>query len=269
MEDVSAGKNWTQVANGLKSAANALLWDEKAGLFRDNETSTVYPQDGNSWAVRTDLPLSSSQRRSISSKLRARWGPFGAPAPEAGPSTISPFVGGFELQAHYLAGQASTALDLIRLQWGFMLEDPRMTGSSFIEGYATDGTLHYGPYGNDARISHSHAWSSGPTAVLMHYTAGIHIASGGSNWTIYPDPGYLRSVDAGFSAAAGKFSVSMELTKDGSYRSFNFTTPTGTMGTVCLSGVRGMLVSSNGETVSLLKGTVSGVRGGQWRLLIQ
>ncbi|KAJ0348071.1 hypothetical protein COL922a_014845, partial [Colletotrichum nupharicola] len=134
MEDGQLEAAWTQAAKKLKAAANTLLWDEQAGLFRDNETSTLYPQDGNSWAIRANLSQSSAQTRAVSSNLRARWGPYGAPAPEAGPSTISPFIGGFELQAHYLAGQAETALDLIRLQWGFMLDDPRMTGSSFIEG---------------------------------------------------------------------------------------------------------------------------------------
>lgn len=40
----------------------------------------------------------------------------------------------------------------MRLQWGdFMLDDPRMTNSTFIEGYSADGSLHYAPYPDDAR----------------------------------------------------------------------------------------------------------------------
>ncbi|KAL2856125.1 Six-hairpin glycosidase-like protein [Aspergillus pseudodeflectus] len=268
MEDGQLEAAWTQAAKKLKAAANTLLWDEQAGLFRDNETSTLYPQDGNSWAIRANLSQSSAHTCAVSSNLRARWGPYGAPAPEAGPSTISPFIGGFELQAHYLAGQAKSALDLIRLQWGFMLDDPRMTGSSFIEGYTTDGSLRYGPYGNDARISHSHAWSSGPTAVLSRYTAGIQVTGGGSTWTMAPSPGDLRSVDAGFTTAFGKFSVSMRLAKGGSYSSFSFTAPVGTLGTVRLNGVRGNLVSSRRERIKLVNGSASGVGGGRWFLVV-
>ncbi|KAJ0426844.1 Six-hairpin glycosidase [Aspergillus carlsbadensis] len=233
MKDGASKKAWRQTAKRLKLAAYALLSDQHAGIFRDDKTSPIYPQDGNSWAVRANLSRSPAQTQLISSNLRARWGPFGAP-PEAGPSTISPFIGGFELQAHYLAGQAKTAVDLIRLQWGYMLNDPRMTGSSFIEGYATDGTLRYGPYGNDARISHSHAWSSGPTGVLSHYAAGIQVAGGGSTWTISPSPGDLRLLDAGFATARWRFSVRMRLDKRGSYVSFSFAAPVGTLDTVRL-----------------------------------
>lgn len=35
-------------------------------------------------------------------------------------------------------------------------DDPRMTNSSFIEGYSTNGSLSYAPYSNDARISYAH-----------------------------------------------------------------------------------------------------------------
>lgn len=96
--------------------------------------------------VLANLTANSSQVSSISSNLQSRWGPYGAPAPECQvtPDTISPFAGGFELEAHLVAGNVEAALDLMRLQWGdFMLDDPRMTNSSFIEGYTADGTLHY------------------------------------------------------------------------------------------------------------------------------
>ncbi|EIN13196.1 Six-hairpin glycosidase [Punctularia strigosozonata HHB-11173 SS5] len=141
-----------QTASTLKSSANTLLWDDSAGMYRDNETTTLHPQDGNAWAVVANLTLSATQSRSISSNLAARWTPYGAPAPEAA-DAISPFISGFELQAHVLAGNVSAALDLMRLQWGFMLDDPRMTNSTFIEGYSTTGALLYAPYRLDAHIS--------------------------------------------------------------------------------------------------------------------
>ncbi|KAG9241134.1 hypothetical protein BJ878DRAFT_396192, partial [Calycina marina] len=63
----------------------------------------------------------------------------------------------------------------MRLQWGFMLNDPRMTNSTFVEGYATSGELKYAPYANDARISHVHGWSTAPTSLLSFYVAGLHL----------------------------------------------------------------------------------------------
>lgn len=55
----------------------------------------------------------------------------------------------------------------MRIMWGtFMLDDPRMTNSTFIEGYSSDGTLHYPPYPDDSYISYAHGWATGPTQAL-------------------------------------------------------------------------------------------------------
>ena len=80
---------------------------------------------------------------------------------------MSPFASGFELEAHFIANRTETALSLIRNMWAdVMLDDPRMTNSTFIEGYSTSGEIHYPPYNLDARISFAHGWSSGPTGSL-------------------------------------------------------------------------------------------------------
>lgn len=107
--------------------------------------------------MKANLTLSSDQSTAVSQALKARWGTYGVPAPEAGsPLTTSPFIGSFKLEAHPLAGDSESALQLIRRQWGFMLNDPRMTNSTFIEGYSADGSLHYAPYTNDPQVSHAH-----------------------------------------------------------------------------------------------------------------
>lgn len=266
LEDSDASANWAKIAAGIKSAANERLWDKDAGLYRDNETTTLYPQDGNSWAIKANLTLSEEQSSVVSSALQARWGPYGPPAPEAG-KTVSPFISGFELQAHYLADQAERALDLIRLEWGFMLDDPRMTNSTFIEGYSTDGSLKYAPYSNDPRISHAHGWSTGPTAALTFYAAGLQITgAAGATWRIAPQPGNLTEVDAGFTTDLGSFATSFQLTNDGKgYKEFSFTTPSGTQGDVKLAGVEGALVSDSGR-IKLVNGAATGVKGGSWKL---
>ena len=60
-----------------------------------------------------------------------------------------------------------------------MLDDPRMTNSTFIEGYSTNGDLHYAPYTNDPRVSHAHGWSTGPTSALTFSVAGVQIVEAG------------------------------------------------------------------------------------------
>ncbi|KAF2208087.1 glycoside hydrolase family 78 protein [Cercospora zeae-maydis SCOH1-5] len=267
-EDPALLSNWSSTAATIKTAANELLWNEELGLFVDNETTTLAPQDGNSWAVVSNLTLSSSQTQRISNSLSSRWGQYGAPAPEA-TDAISPFISGFELQAHMLANNASAALDLVRLQWGFMLDDPRMTNSTFIEGYSQTGELHYAPYTNDPRVSHAHGWATGPTSTLTFYVAGIHILSaGGKTWELSPRLGGLRFVDAGFETVVGTFRSQVNGSESGLVEGFKFSTPMGTMGSVSLPGVEGRLRSGNGTFVSLVDGMVSGVPGGDWELVL-
>ncbi|PYH99891.1 alpha-L-rhamnosidase A precursor [Aspergillus ellipticus CBS 707.79] len=264
--DYSNVKNWSTTAAGIKTAANSLLWDDHKGLYFDNETTTLHPQDGNSWAVKANLTLSCNQSDSISSALASRWGPYGAPAPEAG-STVSPFIGGFELQAHYLANQPDRALELLRLQWGFMLDDPRMTNSTFIEGYSTDGSLVYAPYRNTPRVSHAHGWSTGPTSALTSYAAGLHLTGpAGVTWLFKPQPGSLTQVEAGFMTQLGFFETAFRRSTAGSYQELTFTAPNGTSGSVELGDVTGKLVSDNGRRVQLTSGKATGLQGGSWRL---
>ncbi|KAF1968819.1 Six-hairpin glycosidase [Bimuria novae-zelandiae CBS 107.79] len=230
LNDTESAASWRATAETIKSAANELLWKEKMGMFVDNETTTLTPQDGNSWAVVANLTRNSSQIESISANLAERWTPYGAPAPEAA-DAISPFISGFELQTHFLAENTTAALSLMRLQWGFMIDDPRMTNSTFIEGYSTTGELHYAPYLNDARISHAHGWATGPTSSLTFYVAGIQLlSSGGKTWRLAPSLGDLTFADAGFSTGVGFFSAKTQKS-DGGFQ-IDFEAPEGTSGEV-------------------------------------
>lgn len=97
--------SWKSTAAQIKQAAYHRLWDPKANLYRDNDIrplTKLHPQDGNAWAVVSGLTTSAQQSSNISKSLAARWGKYGAPAAEAG-ETVSPFISGFELQAHYAA----------------------------------------------------------------------------------------------------------------------------------------------------------------------
>ncbi|KAK5055152.1 hypothetical protein LTR84_012900 [Exophiala bonariae] len=238
LNDTSAFvQSWPDIAEAIKSAANEQLWDPELNLYRDNDTqplTDLHPQDGNSWAIISNLTSSSDQAVNISIALQDRWGPYGAPAPEAG-ETVSPFVSGFELQAHYLAGRGSASVNLIKLMWGdFMLDDPRMTNSTFIEGYSTNGDLHYAPYKNDPRISHAHGWATGPTSTLTFFAAGLQVTSAaGQTWLIAPQLGGLQSVEAGYQTSVGSFASHVTSLGNGGLN-VTFSTPSGTSGKVQL-----------------------------------
>ena len=268
--DTSVVSEYSRYTTSIKAAINKLLWDPSANLFKDNETTTLYPQDGNSFAVIANVPETAHQTSAIASALKARWGKYGAPAPEVGssPATISPFIGGFELEAHFLAGDASSALDLVRLQWGFMINDPRMTNSSLIEGYTANGSLHYAPYPNDPRVSHAHGWSTGPTSVMSRYVAGIQLTSAaGKTWKLAPMLGGLTSIEGGISTDLGLFSVDIK-SSHGEITEFGFKVPQDTIGDIILpKDTEGTL---KGETVEdiikLRSGMARNIKGGKWIL---
>ncbi|EIW64903.1 bacterial alpha-L-rhamnosidase domain protein [Trametes versicolor FP-101664 SS1] len=261
--DAATAASYIQLANKIQEVAVPLLWQPTVGLFRDNETTTLAPQDGNAWAVKSGLvPSSSSQLATISHALEARWGPYGAPAPEAA-DAVSPFISGFELEAHFMAGRADAALALVRRMWGdFMLDDPRMTNSTFIEGYSVTGALHYAPYKNDARISYAHGWATGPTSALTTFVGGIQILTdAGATWAVVPQPGDLTRVDTGFSTPKGKFSS--KWTRTNHTFTLTISTPKGTSGRVGipLPGTHNssLLTGAPGKAPAVVHGDSAGV----------
>ncbi|MFI6077376.1 trehalase family glycosidase [Actinoplanes sp. NPDC051343] len=182
---------YNNTAASVKTAVNNLLWNASAGAYKDNPSSGTYPQDGNSLAVWYGL-ASSAQATSVMTRLRGNWNSLGAQAPEFS-NKISPFAGSLELYAHFTAGDDVNALNLIRDEWGYMLDSPLGTASTFWEGYANDGTLNaYSP----SFTSLAHGWSTGPTGALTTSVLGISpTAPGGVAYQVVPHPGDLTHVE--------------------------------------------------------------------------
>jgi hypothetical protein len=65
-------------------------------MYIDNSSTTLTPQDANSFAVLFNLTQSAEQASNVSTNLQKNWGEYGAIAPEL-PGTISPFIGSFEV----------------------------------------------------------------------------------------------------------------------------------------------------------------------------
>lgn len=87
---------WSNNASALKTRFNEVFWVPGEGMYRDNDNSTLYPQDGNSLAVLFNLTTSAEQASSVSAGLTKNWNDLGPVSPEL-PDTISPFISGFEV----------------------------------------------------------------------------------------------------------------------------------------------------------------------------
>jgi hypothetical protein len=156
-------------AAALRSAIALAFWDEGKGAFVDNTAHrALHPQDGNALAVWFNVTADAAQAARVSDYLASNWGPFGASSPEWN-NSVGTFPGSMEVHAHMAAGDAQRAHDLIRLQWGYMLNKPESVRSTFWEGYNADGSFNFkGIY-----MSNAHGWATGPAAALTFGTLGI------------------------------------------------------------------------------------------------
>lgn len=284
--------HWLQVASRVKKSANDLLWDDSVGLFKDNTTEAgakVYPQDGNSFAIRYNLTLSSNQSRRIADALSKRLTKFGAPSAELR-GFISPFATSHELLAQFFSrpGDPGPALNLLRTQWAYMLH--AFSNQTCIEGYAADGSLGYGFYGDaPAFISFAHAFSTGPTYALTTYVAGLRVVKGldvaeeEGDWAWQPGVrgAGLDRVNSGFTAPRDRrFDVQWKVDRDMQSFSGSVRAPVGEVGTVYVPGLAGdgctakVLIDGVERRDVVLDASgryyrVAGVKGGRTEVLLK
>ncbi|KAH8692756.1 putative alpha-L-rhamnosidase B [Talaromyces proteolyticus] len=269
---------WTSRADNLGTAINTYCFDDAYGAFKDNATATtLHPQDANSMSILFGV-ADADRVASISEKLTKNWTPIGAVAPEL-PENISPFISSFEIQAHFVAGRADRALDLIRREWGWYINNPNGTESTVIEGYLQNATFGYrssrGYYYDTSYVSHAHGWSSGPTSALTNYVLGLSVTGPlGSTWQLAPQFGDLESVQGGFMTALGKYQAAWSRASDGSYE-VSFEVPQSSEGVLILpapggSGKRSATL--NGKTLKWggdKTKTISISRGGSYQIEVR
>jgi hypothetical protein len=258
--DSALAASWADKAAAIKSAANSRLWDASKGMYKDNPTSGLYPQDGNSLAVWYGLTDSTAKARSIVSRLETRWGNYGPTTPEWG-GNVSPFAGGMELNAHFTANNDHTALAQIRRTWGHMLNSDIGTKSTFWEGIRADGGHAYG----GSFMSLAHGWSTAPTSTLTFDVLGTAPESATGAYRFVPHPGDLTSAEGRITMPQGAINASWSRDRAAGTYSAHLTSPSGTTGRIGVPKFGGgnISVSVNGKVV-WSNGTftpVSGITG--------
>ncbi|TFK82232.1 glycoside hydrolase family 78 protein [Polyporus arcularius HHB13444] len=268
VSDSTLASAWATNATALKRRFNEVFWLPKAGMYRDNDTTTLCPQDANSMAVLYNLTTSQEQAASVSEGLTKNWNDLGPVAPEL-PDTISPFISGLELQAHFESGNDERAMDLLRREWGYMLYTNISVQSTLLEGFTANGSLSYRSYRgynyDPAYTSHAHGWSSGPTSALTYYVLGLTVTSPqGRTWQVAPHLSGLSAAEGGFTTPLGWFGVKWTTQK----RTFSVTidVPEGTSGVVKLP-VSGK-VTINGDVRAVGKGEGVQLVGGKHSIVV-
>jgi hypothetical protein len=193
------GAIWRTRAKLLRKVFNATFWDPSAGAYLDTRTGpAVHPEDGNAFAILAGL-ASRAQARSalayLGRAIRRSYGNamadndvwherHGAPADER----VYPFIGYFEALARYQSGLGGSALELIRREWGWMVEHEPTRGPVGMWELI-------GPHGGGIpgySLSYESGWSSGAAPLLTSYVLGVQPASPGfATFTVTPHPGNL------------------------------------------------------------------------------
>ena len=244
--DTALASTYDSRAAAIKAAANARLWDADAGMYRDNPTSSLYPQDGNSLAVWYGLTDSAAKGSTIVAHLTSRWNAFGGTTPEWG-GGVHPFAGGMELNAHFAVNDDQAALTQIRRTWGYMLNSPIGTKSTFWEGINADGGLAYG----GSFMSMSHGWSTAPTSTLTFNVLGTAPEAQVGQYRFVPHPGDLTSAEGRITLPQGPVNASWSRNAAAGTFTSNLTSPAGTTGRIGIPTFGGsdVTVSVNGGVV--------------------
>lgn len=72
---------WSKNATALKTVFNEALWVPEVGLYRDNTSTTLTPQDANSFAVLFNITMNQSQAEMVSEGLTRNWVELGPVPP--------------------------------------------------------------------------------------------------------------------------------------------------------------------------------------------
>jgi hypothetical protein len=224
---------WQTAGNKLATAINDQLWNSSDDVYSPStsERSGVV-QDANVMAVLSGVAgrgRAASILSVLARSLKSPYGPLSvaSPAPFGFTPEISPYMGGFNVEADFEVGRPVQALALITREWGYMVtHDP---GGVDWESIGLKGV----PAGGPIATSSAHAWSTGPTALLSEYVLGVEpVAPGYARWSVSPQTTKLEWAQGVVPSPHGAIGVRWRHMA----RSFVLTesTPHGTSGTVVI-----------------------------------
>jgi hypothetical protein len=206
----AAAQAYDRQAAALRQAMLAHLWDSTAGAFLVNGSDPLrnHTQDAQVEAVLDGVVTgdqAASALRFIDDHLRTTYGVMNGES-NTDPymsNYISPYISSTELLARLALHDTAGALDLMRREWGHMVDtDPnttiweRMDATGDAAGapyQVTSGVIPTNAPAGQGFTSLAHGWAGGPIPALSGYVLGIRpTAPGFSSWIVEPQVGDLR-----------------------------------------------------------------------------
>lgn len=164
-------QEWKSIAESIKEAINKYMWNQEKQAYTDclrgDTFSDTYSQQANTAAFISGVAEGERAKRCKDILYNA---------PEGFVKAGSPFFEFFLLEALQNDNRDIDFLNIIRRDWGFMLDKG---ATSFWEMWSC-GTKE----GDRLTRSHCHGWSSAPTYFLTSFVLGIKPA----------EPGFKRAI---------------------------------------------------------------------------
>lgn len=224
---------WSRRAENVGLAINRRLWDARAGAYLDAAGGPArHGQDGNAMAVLAGV-AGVQRAGSLLDYLSAHTAlPYGNAFMDndtlipGGDRLVYPFVSYFDIEARFLSGHTSSAIDEIRRLYGWMAShDPETTDW---EGIGADGSLYEGGY-----TSTAHGWSTGVVPLLSNELLGARPTEPGfRTWRIEPHPGSIAWARGALPTPHGALELGWR--QHAGSMSMEVTVPAGTSGTISL-----------------------------------
>jgi hypothetical protein len=239
--DAPQAKLWNAQAQRLKENINKELWLEKDRAYLDSYEGTKAGQQPQVYALVYGLPDESRKADMISLIMKR------------GKASEQSFAY-WTLNSMFAEGKDRWALDYIRKNWG---EQTKL--ASF------NGAWHEGwdlPWG-----STSHAWSSGPTALLPQKVLGLEPSGyGWKTFVVKPHPGDLKWAKGTVATVAGNISAGWEKSARNHFQ-LKLNVPKETLATVYLPTTDLKTVKINGKTLAEKSEIKVWQESGRWAVL--
>ena len=189
LRDRSDAAAYRQQAAAVAAAVNRRLLDPVTGLYDPAVGQTGVVQDANVLAILSGIASPDAARTilaALDAALASPYGPVdvGSPGPPGYVPVISPYIGGYQLDAEFQAGRTAAGIDLHEREWGRMVDgDP---GGTDWERMSVAGTPPA------PATSMAHGWSTAATSALTRYVLGVSpTAPGYATFEVAPQPGSL------------------------------------------------------------------------------
>lgn len=222
--DTTQAKIWRDQAQQLKENINEKLWSEKDHAYLDSYEGTEIGEQPQVYALVYGLPDESRKADLINLILKRG---------KASEESFAYWV----LNSMFAAGKDQWALDYMRKNWG---EQTKL--GSFNGAWQEGWNLPWG--------STSHAWSSGPTALLPQKVLGLEPTGyGWKTFVVRPHIGDLMWAKGTVATVSGHILVAWEKAVGGHF-TLKLTVPEATQASVYLPSEDKKTVKINGKSLA-------------------